>query len=181
MSPDLAVALGWIGCAIALFSFLGVRSWADAQRREREAYYKSEAIKKVAEMQGTTSEPVLALLREALKTAPEPPSPWAGNSAQAREFYKSETMRRIAEGADANAMIAVMREDERRAARRVREGLKLAGLILVGVGVGLFVMLQAIVPDMPVYLVGLIPLLVGGAFLAYAFVFPPKERSESGS
>src|SRR5207248_2634393 len=73
MNQDLAVALGWIGCAIALFSFLGVRSWVNAQRREREAYYKSEAIKKIAEMQGAASEPVLALLREALKPPPEAP------------------------------------------------------------------------------------------------------------
>ena len=72
-------------------------------------------------------------------------------------------------------MLAVMREDERRSARRTREGLKLAGLICGGVGAGLFVFLQAIVPDMPVYLAGLIPLLVGVALLAYAFVFSPGE------
>lgn len=177
MDENLATALGMGVIAIALFSFLGVRSWANAQRREREAYYRSEAIKKVAEMQGATPEPVLALLREALKPPLEAPSPALMGPIQAREFYKSETMKRIAElkGGDADAVLAVMREDERRSARRVREGLKLAGLILAGVGVGVLVFLQAILPDMPVYLVGMIPLLVGGALLGYAFFFAPSE------
>jgi hypothetical protein len=176
MDENLAQALGWSIAAISLFSYLGVRSWANAQRREREAYYRTEAIKKVAEMQGTASEPVLAILREALKPPPEPPSPML-TPAQAKEFYKSETMKRLAEikGSDAEAVLAVMREDERRAGRRVREGLRLAGLIAAGAGLGLLVVLQAIVPDMPVYLVGLIPLLVGGALLGYTFVFAPKE------
>jgi hypothetical protein len=177
MDENLAAALGMSVIAIALFSFLGVRSWANAQRREREAYYRSEAIKKVAEMQGAAPEPVLALLREALKPLPEAPSPALMGPIQAREFYKSETMKRIAElkGADADAVLAVMREDEKRTARRVREGLKLAGLILAGVGAGVVVFLRALLPDMPVYLAGMIPLLVGGVLLGYAFFFAPSE------
>lgn len=97
--------------------------------------------------------------------------------AQAREFYKGETLKRIAEmkGSDAEGVLAVMREDERRSARRTREGLKLGGLICAAVGVGVVVFLQALVPDVPVYLAGLIPLLVGAALLAYAFVFAPSE------
>jgi hypothetical protein len=176
MDETLAVALGWSVVAIAFFSFLGVRSWVDAQRREREAFYKSEAIKKIAEMQGAAPEPVLALLREALKPPPAAPSAFISN-AQAKAYYRSETMKRVADlkGGDAEAVLAVMREDERRAGRRVREGLKLAGLILAGVGVGLLVFLQAIIPDSPVYLVASIPLLVGGALLGYAFVFAPTD------
>ena len=130
------------------------------------------------EMREPPPEPVLSALREALKPAPETPSgmAWLG-PAQAKAFFKSETLKRIAElkGDGADAVLAVMHEDERRTARRTREGLKLAGLICGGVGAGLFVFLQAIVPDMPVYLAGLIPLLVGAALLAYAFVFGPSE------
>jgi hypothetical protein len=177
MDENLAMALGWGVAAIAFFSFLGVNAWVNARRREREAYYRSEAIKKIAEMREPPPEPVLSALREALKPEPKPPSPWAMATAQAKEFYKHETLKRVAElkGEGAEAMLAVMREDERRSARRTREGLKLAGLICGGVGAGLFVFLQAIVPDMPVYLAGLIPLLVGVALLAYAFVFAPGE------
>jgi hypothetical protein len=48
--------------AIALFSFLAVATFADSRRRERESYYKNEAIKKVAESQG--GEAALACIRE---------------------------------------------------------------------------------------------------------------------
>lgn len=176
MDPNLATALGWIGCVIALCSFWAVRSWVNAQSREREEYYRNEAIKKVAEMQGTASESVLALLREALRRAPPPPQSFL-SPAIAREFYKGEMLKRIVDskGADADAVVAVMREDERYAARRVREGLKVGGLVSAGAGLGLLVFLRAIIPDKPVYMAGLIPVLVGGAMLAYAFVFAPGD------
>lgn len=130
-------------------------------------------------MQGSPPEPVMELLREALKPPPEQPSARSAllTAGQAREFYKGEMMKRMAElrGPDADAVLAVMREDEKRSARRVREGLKLAGLISAAVGVGLQVFLRPMLPDMPAYLAGLIPLLVGCAFLVYALVFAPGE------
>ena len=38
--------------ALSLFSFLAVSSWTDSRRREREAFYRAETMKKVAESQG---------------------------------------------------------------------------------------------------------------------------------
>ncbi len=176
MNENLAVALGWIGCFVAVCSYLGVRAWVEAQRREREAYYRNDAIKKLAEMQGVVSEPVLALLREALKPQSDAPSPAFMGPAQAKAYYRSETLKKISEpGADPTAVLAVMREDERRSARRTREGLKLSGLILVGIGAGVRVFLRDLLPDMPVYLVGLIPGLVGAALLSYALLFGAQE------
>ena len=50
--------------AIALFSFIAVASWSDARRREREAYYRSETLKKIAETQGGGGNAALEFLRE---------------------------------------------------------------------------------------------------------------------
>jgi hypothetical protein len=50
--------------AIALFSFIAVASWAEARRKEREAYYRSEAIKKIAETQGAGGPAAIEYLRE---------------------------------------------------------------------------------------------------------------------
>ncbi len=50
--------------AVALFSFIAVASWADARRREREAYYRSETLKKIAESQATGAASALEYLRE---------------------------------------------------------------------------------------------------------------------
>jgi len=50
--------------AVALFSFVAVASWADARRREREAFYKSEITRKIIETQGTGAGSALELLRE---------------------------------------------------------------------------------------------------------------------
>jgi hypothetical protein len=112
--------------AIALFSFVAVATWSDSRRREREAYYRSETLKKIAEM-----------------------------------------------GTD-NA-VAVLREEERNALRRRLEGIKLGGLVTAAVGIGLMVFLRALVADEPVYLVGLIPLLVAASLLAYSYIVARKD------
>ena len=122
--------------SIALFSFIAVAPWADARRREREAYYKSETLKKIAEAQG------------------------AGASS-AVEFLREEALRRT--------------EEKKNTARHRREGIKLGGLVTAAVGIGLMIFLRAIDRDEPVYLVGLIPLLIGVALLAYSYLLAPKE------
>lgn len=50
--------------AIALFSFVAVASWSDNRRREREAYYNAETLRKIAEAQGTGAASALEYLRE---------------------------------------------------------------------------------------------------------------------
>jgi hypothetical protein len=115
--------------SIALFSFLAVHTWCDARRKEREAYYRSETLKKIAESSGEGAKSALELLRE----------------------------------------------QEKYAAKRVVEGLKLGGLITVAVGIGVMALLYGLDHGQPVYLAGFVPFLVGLALLAYAFVFAPKE------
>jgi len=47
---------------VCVFSFLAVAVWSDARRKEREAYYRSEALKKVTDGSGGAF--ALAFLRE---------------------------------------------------------------------------------------------------------------------
>jgi hypothetical protein len=123
----MPMALFLSTAAIALFSFLAVAAWSDSRRREREAYYKSEALKKVAEIQGD------------------------------------------------NPVVAVIREEERNAQRRLREGTKVGGLVTGAAGIGVMLLVRELVPDRPVYLAGLIPLLIGVVLLVYGYFLAPKE------
>jgi hypothetical protein len=49
--------------ALAVFSYLAVVTWIDNRRKEREALYRSDALKKIAETQGGAST-ALEYLRE---------------------------------------------------------------------------------------------------------------------
>jgi hypothetical protein len=127
--PIAAMFIPIVG-SIALFSFLAVASWADSRRKEREAYYLGETLKKIAESSGESAKGALELLRERNTIA---------------------THRRM-------------------------EGMKLGGLVTAAVGLGVMVLLHGIANnDGPVYLAGLIPLLVGVALLVYTFALAPKE------
>jgi hypothetical protein len=129
MGPSPFVYIFMSVGAISLFSFVAVASWADARRREREAFYKSEITRKIIETQGTGASSALELIRE----------------------------------------------KEKIAARRRSEGIKLGGLVTTAVGIGLLIFLRVLIKDEPVYLSGTIPLLIGVAFLVYAYILGPKE------
>ena len=88
-------------------------------------------------------------------------------------FYKAETVRRIAEapGEGSQAALQILREQERLQRIKAREGLKIGGLINVGVGIGLMIFLRALIPGhQPVYLSGLIPGFIGIAMIVYVYV-----------
>ena len=93
------------------------------------------------------------------------------------EYYRNETLKKIAEssGEGAQAAIELLREQTNVMTKRRLEGMKLGGLITAVVGVGVMVLLHGLVKEEPVYLAGLIPLLIGLALLAYTFVLAPKE------
>ena len=63
LNDTLALAVLMIGI-VALFSFLAVAKWSDNRRREREAYYKNETVRKVMEMPGATPATVQEFVRE---------------------------------------------------------------------------------------------------------------------
>ena len=50
--------------AIALFSFLSVNAYVDGRRKEREAYYRNETVRRLTESQGAGADAAIAILRE---------------------------------------------------------------------------------------------------------------------
>ena len=97
------------------------------------------------------------------------------------EYYRNDTLKKIAEssGEGAKAALEVLREQNNSSTKRRMEGMKLGGLITAAVGLGVMVLLHGIVDrgEGPVYLVGVIPLLVGLALLTYVFVLAPKQAA----
>jgi hypothetical protein len=81
----------------------------------------------------------------------------------------------------AQQVLILMREEEARSARRVRDGLILAGLITAVTGIGCMIFFGGIVQsDRPMYLIGVIPLLVGIVLTVYGYLMTPRPNpSES--
>lgn len=96
-------------------------------------------------------------------------------------FYRAEMLRRVSEasGEAGKAAIELLREEERLTAVKKIEGMKVGGLVNIGLGVALLIFLRFMIgsgPGSP-YLCGLIPAFIGLALLAYAlFLAPNPER-----
>ena len=97
---------------------------------------------------------------------------WAGTRQQERkDFYRGDMLKKLSETGP-NAVIEYLREEERQEdvrrreqRAREREGIRLAGLILVAVGGAMIVAMYYVIRGVPVYLFGLIPLAIGLVFL----------------
>ena len=98
---------------------------------------------------------------------------WTGTRHQERkDFYRSEMLKKLAESGS-GAVTEYLREEEkqkeqRRAEQRLREGegYRLVGLILLAVGTSMAIAMYFVVPDLPVYLFGLIPASIGVVFFS---------------
>jgi hypothetical protein len=96
---------------------------------------------------------------------------WVSYRKREREaFYKSETLRRITEasGEGAKAAIELLKEDDRLKRINTREGLKIGGVVCIGVGIALVIFLWTLIGP-KVALCGLIPGFIGVALLMYLF------------
>jgi hypothetical protein len=122
--PEMFGILIPIVAIVSVFTFVIVIHWVDSQRKERDAFYKAETLRRVTE----------------------------------------------ASGEGAKAALELMREDERLKRIHTREGMKIAGLINVGVGIGVLIFLHALLAGTAIYLCGLIPGFIGVGFLLYVYV-----------
>jgi Na+-transporting methylmalonyl-CoA/oxaloacetate decarboxylase gamma subunit len=49
---------------ICVFTFISIAVWTEARRKEREAYYKAETVRRMTEMQGEGARAVIEMMRE---------------------------------------------------------------------------------------------------------------------
>ena len=102
---------------------------------------------------------------------------YSANRTQERsEFHRAETLRKVAEqtGEGAEKVLELIREEERIAQRKRHEGLKLGGLIVTMVGIGLGIFFYTFASEAAA--VAAIPLLIGLALLAYVAFLAPKPE-----
>jgi len=67
MNFDLTETLGVlipIVAILSVFTFITSASWSDNRRKEREAYYKAETLRRISESSGEGAAAALAMLRE---------------------------------------------------------------------------------------------------------------------
>lgn len=85
-------------------------------------------------------------------------------------FYKADSLRRVSEasGDAAKASIEYLREQSRLMRIQTIEGLKIGGLILTAVGIGVVALLWQLAGH-DVAVCGVIPALIGLAMLAYVY------------
>ena len=98
-----------------------------------------------------------------------------------KAFYRSETVKKMAESQGGSAALEYLRDADRTVMRQRREGQRLGGLITLAVGIGLMIFLRH-VPISPhsdgdnsAYFVGVIPSLIGLALLLYSYLLAPKD------
>lgn len=99
----------------------------------------------------------------------------AGRTMERELYYRNETIKKIAESGTSTAALDYLREADRIALQRLRGGLRLGGLISVATAIGLMVFLRTIIKGEGIYLVGLIPLLVGVVIFGYAQLMMPAK------
>ena len=90
-----------------------------------------------------------------------------------RHFYQSEVLKKVAEATSPEvqaAALALLREQERFAQLRRREGARLAGATTLAIGVALMIFLQLQTHDGRTCFAALIPIFAGAALLAFSFV-----------
>ncbi len=62
--PEVMVFIFLAVGAIALYSYLSIAAFVSGRRKEREAYYKSETVRRLTENQGAGADAAIALMRE---------------------------------------------------------------------------------------------------------------------
>jgi hypothetical protein len=98
---------------------------------------------------------------------------WSESRRKEREsYYKNDMLKKVAEATQpgANAALDLLRAESRIATARTQQGLKIGGLVLSAVGIGLLVFLRALIRDEPIFLVGFMVFLMGAALFGGSYL-----------
>ena len=180
MREEEFVVLLFVALTVVIVcSYLSVKAWIDARRMEREAFYRTDALKKFIELQGNVPDPVLETLRHAIEEKSRPPK-WPYDYTREREaYYRSETLKTIAAmPGGAAAVMEYLRHDDNRAARKRGESSKLRGMVFAATGAGVMFFGLLMHGWEGLLLVGFIPVLVGTVLLVHAFGFSPGAGNQ---
>jgi uncharacterized membrane protein YidH (DUF202 family) len=141
--------LAFVGLlVVCFFGFLtvvgGITIWTRAKKQQQEAYYRAESLRRMAEIPGDGARYVAEHIRETMR--------------------EEERIRQAVARAKAVKQI---------------ETMKMGGLVNIAAGVGIAIFLFFITQGRgnggdKVFLVGIIPALIGVAMLTYAMYFAPK-------
>jgi positive regulator of sigma E activity len=80
-----------------------------------------------------------------------------------------------AQGPGAASALELLREESRITTVRTRQGLKIGGMVVSAIGIGVLILLRALVTDEPVYLVGLLVFLIGVALFGSSWMVTAPE------
>jgi hypothetical protein len=98
---------------------------------------------------------------------------WSEARRKEREsYYKNDMLKKLADtpGPGATSALELMREEARLGALQKRQGLRIGGLVVAAIGIGVMILLKALVKDAPVYLSGLLVLLIGVALYGGSYL-----------
>lgn len=105
-------------------------------------------------------------------------SSWAEARRKEREsYYRNDMLKKLSEGqgAGVDAAFRILREEDRLGALRRQQGLKIGGLILTAIGIGVFIFLRALIPHAPIYLSGVLVFLLGAALFGSSYIVTVSE------
>lgn len=106
---------------------------------------------------------------------------WSDNRRREREsYYQHETYRKIMDhpGESTDAVLSLLRDKEAQERRKKVEGLRLGGMITFVVGIGVMIFLYALIDEEELYLVGLIPALIGLVLMLYGFFVAGGQKDD---